>query len=55
MCPIVIMESAMGIGQAARLLGTTVKTLQRRERHDQLALGERTWTCADWLGAGRDR
>jgi len=51
----VIMTSTMGIGQAAKLLGTTVQTLQRWERNDQLPLGERTWTCADWLGAGRDR
>ena len=35
----VIMESTMGIGQATRLLGTTVQTLQRRERNDQLELG----------------
>jgi len=36
----------MGIGQAAKLLGTTVQTLQRWERNDQFALGKRTWTCA---------
>jgi hypothetical protein len=40
------MESTIGIGQAARLLGTTVQTLQHWERNDQFALGERTWTCA---------
>ena len=49
----VIMENTMGIGQAARRLGTTVKTLQRWERNDQLALGERTWTCAG-CGAHHD-
>jgi len=40
------MTSTMGIGQAAKLLGTTVQTLQRWERNDQFALGKRTWTCA---------
>jgi len=34
-----IMESTMRIGHAARPLGTTVQTLQRRERNDQVALG----------------
>jgi putative transposase len=50
----VIMESTMGIGQAARLLGTTVQTLQRWERNDQLALGEYTWICVGF-GAHHDR
>ena len=42
-----IMESTMGTGQATKLLGTTVQTLLRWERNDQLPLGERTWTYAD--------
>jgi predicted site-specific integrase-resolvase len=42
MCPIVIMESTMGIGQAAKLLGTTVKTLQRWEREGRLVPTART-------------
>jgi len=42
-----IMESKMGTGQATKLLGTTVQTLLRWERNDQLPLGERTWTYAD--------
>jgi len=49
-----IMESTMEIGQAARLLGTTVQALQRWKRNDQLALGERTWICAG-RGAHHDR
>jgi len=49
-----IMESTMGTGQATKLLGTTVQTLQRWERNDQLPLGERTWTCAD-RGTHHDR
>ena len=32
----------MGTGQAARLLGTTVKTLQRREREGRLVPAGRT-------------
>jgi len=36
------MESTMGIGQAARLLGTTVKTLQRWEREGRLVPTART-------------
>ena len=44
----------MGIGQAARLLGTTVQTLRRWVRNDQLALGERTRICAG-CGAHHDR
>jgi putative transposase len=48
------MKSTIGVGQAARLLGTTVQTLQRRERNDQLALGESTWTSAG-CGAHHDR
>jgi|KBSMisStaDraftv2_1062788.scaffolds.fasta_scaffold545812_2 hypothetical protein len=53
-CPIMIIECTMGIGQSARLLGTTVQTLQRWERNDQFALGERMWTCAG-CGAHHDR
>ena len=49
-----IMESTMGIGHPAKLLGTTVQTLQRWERNDQLALGERTRICAG-CGAHHDR
>lgn len=37
-----IMESTMGIGQAARLLGTTVKTMQRWEREERLVPAART-------------
>jgi len=44
----------MRIGRTARLLGTTVQTLQRWERNDQFALDERTWTCAG-CGAHHDR
>jgi DNA-binding transcriptional MerR regulator len=36
------MESTMGIGRAARLLGTTVKILQRWEREGRLVLTART-------------
>jgi hypothetical protein len=35
----VIMESTMGIGRAARLQRTTLQTLPRWERNDQFALG----------------
>jgi len=41
------MKGIMGIGQAVALLGTTVKTLRRWERNDQLALGERTGSARD--------
>jgi len=34
-----IMESTMGIGHPAKLLGTTVQTLQRWAPNDQFALG----------------
>ena len=50
----VIMESTMGIGKATKLLGSMVKTLQHWKRNDQLALGERIWTCAGY-GAHHDR
>jgi hypothetical protein len=48
------MESTRGIGQSARLLETTVQTLQRWEGNDQVALGERMWSCAG-CGAHHDR
>jgi hypothetical protein len=41
-CPKVIMESTIGIGQAARLVGATVKTLQRWDREGKLAPAART-------------
>jgi putative resolvase len=36
------MENTMGVGQAARLLGITVKSLQRWEREGRLVSAART-------------
>lgn len=42
MCPMITMESTIGTGGAARLLGITVKTLQRSEREGRLVPAART-------------
>jgi hypothetical protein len=42
MCPIVIMENRMRTGEAVKLLGITVNSLQRCEREDRFDPAART-------------